>query len=493
MGVGASDTGGQGADERRERERRQAESRRQREERERQERLESLGLGGQARQDTLERLMQSQGLARNQSVVDALQTMGFFGTDPTGQDLLTAQDLSRAVAGAGGNQQQALLDLGLTQQQVGELAQLGASDPEMFGPGGPMPVDLQNIPQIPGVAANLFSDERLARFLIEEAVGQRGLGPDVLAEGGAGLPEDLQELFGFLGTQDVNQLTEALTGTAEREQERAERVGGFRRDIFGQGVEQDIMNEIMGLTGLEDVGFLSPFIQEQIGLNLQDVPITEENLGTFIDPDLAETVIAGEEDRRINQMLRDIEGFAPAGFELDAFGPTADDAILEEILGERFGTAESTLQRAIDRGALLGEGVTAAQEELAGAREQAMSQLQGIGSGVLATNRMSLRDLAEQARQNVGNFRLGSGFTLDPFRRNVQQETAERQQRLGGDIRSAVAPGSLFDVEGILSRGQAAQGTLNVGRSRQDILGALAQRGGERRQRRGFGDRPGVF
>lgn len=107
------------------------------------------------------------------------------------------------------------------------------------------------------------------------------------------------------------------------------------------------------------------------------IPDLAENPGTFFDPSFVDRVLNNEQTATRDRNTRTVRGQFGEGFERNAVGDTSDDAILDSILGEQYGTARSTIDRARERGDLNDVGYTSALGSLDKAKDTGRTTLTG--------------------------------------------------------------------------------------------------------------------
>lgn len=205
--------------------------------------------------------------------------------------------------------------------------------------------------------------------------------------------------------------------------------------------------------------------------------------------DIGDTLLEQLRNEQIKQYQRGINEFAPEGFAQNAFASTADDAIIDAILGEQFGEASDAVLRARDRGTLNDAGFDYAMANLEQQRKAALSRLQDTGGGILEGYRGQLGDLADTARAGAGSWDFGDTFDPNTYRTQLETRQGELSGRLEGDIRNAIGGEQFFNVADLLQKGGVGQGAQNTGLGGQSgsLLGAITDRKKQEEQQRGLG------
>src|SRR5690606_31549675 len=135
-------------------------------------------------------------------------------------------------------------------------------------------------------------------------------------------------------------------------------------DISGRGLDPSQY-------GLQDQ--LERMIQQITG----QVPQLDQNPGSyFANQNIGDLVLGQATANQRNQYTRAFDEFAGSGFADQRIASTADDAILEAILGEQYNPALQQLQSAFERGTLNQQGFDTGINSLNSQRSAAMAQLQ---------------------------------------------------------------------------------------------------------------------
>lgn len=233
-------------------------------------------------------------------------------------------------------------------------------------------------------------------------------------------------------------------------------------------------------------------IQRALDLEQQGMNFTT-GVNTF-DKDFGTRLLDDLRNERVREFQQNINSFAPEGFETQAFGSTADDAILDAILGDQFSQASDAILRSRDRGVLNDAGFRYAMDNLNTQKSAAGSRLQDIGGGILEDYRGQLRGIADNARTGAGNFDFGSTFDPSIYGSKIETRRNELSGGLEGDIRNAIGGEQFFDIASLIQKGGVGQGATNTGLGARSggLLAAFGQRKNNEEQLRGLGTR-GAF
>lgn len=224
-------------------------------------------------------------------------------------------------------------------------------------------------------------------------------------------------------------------------------------------------------------------------LDLAQQGMTFGNGNNTFSSDIGSNLISDLRNEQIRQFQRGINEFAPEGYSNTAFGSTADDAILDAILGEQFGEASDAILRARDRGTLNDAGFRYAMDNLNTQKAAASSRLQGIGGGILEGYRGQIDDILGNARTGAGNWDFGDTFDPETYRDMLETRQGELGSSLEGDIRNAIGGEQFFNTQDLIQKGGIGQGAQNTGLGSQSgsLLGAISQKKKDEEQQRGLG------
>lgn len=220
------------------------------------------------------------------------------------------------------------------------------------------------------------------------------------------------------------------------------------------------------------------------------VPKGDANPGSYFGQPVVTNALNTIKQQGQQKASRQVDQFAPAGYEYNYWSNAADDAFLNDLLSNKFTDASNTLLRAQQRGQLNDTGYVYATKQLDTQKSAAAAKLQDIGGGVLNQYRTGLGDIVNQARTNANNLNIGDQFNLGQYQNRFNETYAQQQDRLGGDISSAVGNDALFDPLALIQMGGSRQGLVN--NQGDEIAGIIAQSNADRMKKRGL-DTQGVF
>lgn len=149
------------------------------------------------------------------------------------------------------------------------------------------------------------------------------------------------------------------------------------------------------------------------------------------------------------------------GWQKNYFADSADDSILDAILGKQFTDATTQFDTAMKRGQLTDGAFSSASASLADKKLAAKSTLTDLGDGVLGGYRSQLTDEAKGYADKIGSWNLGNNFNLDNVTKGFQSTTDSLKGRMEGDIRRAVGDTQLFDTAKLLGLAGVTGGASN--------------------------------
>lgn len=144
------------------------------------------------------------------------------------------------------------------------------------------------------------------------------------------------------------------------------------------------------------------------------------------------------------------------------FADTADDGYISDIIGRQYGDAEGALSRARARGALTDSGYSAGLNTLGDARTAGTATANALGGAVLTRNRGELDTIKNKAVTDAGAYDFGQTFDPGSYKTQYDTKKGSLTSGLGGEISSALAGQSFFDVGDALTKAGYAQGAQNT-------------------------------
>lgn len=193
------------------------------------------------------------------------------------------------------------------------------------------------------------------------------------------------------------------------------------------------------------------------------VPELDSNPGSYFTTD---TFASGLDNYQTNKRATfnsQVQSKFNPGFENSLIADTADDPILNSILGTQRENATKQLDFNRARGLLNDSGYNTAMGEINNQSNAGMSTLTGIGDSILGKSRQALSGIKGEAGSTASNWTLGMAApNLDDFYSRAKTKADTDIRNLDGSIRSALGSTNLFDVAGAIAKGGTAQGPINL-------------------------------
>lgn len=231
-----------------------------------------------------------------------------------------------------------------------------------------------------------------------------------------------------------------------------------------------------------------PLFTNEIALRKAGIPALDANPAAYLPLDLADIVLGREEGNRRAQYTNQLKSTFTPNYSMNAFGDTADDAIIDAILGSQYTDALDSVERARTRGTINDVGYNRALAELEGMRTAGRSTANTIGGTVLSRNRGMLDAIRDEGMGGAASYTLGTTFDPTFYTSRADAKKNELMGSLEGDVRGALSGQQFFDIGDILSNAGRSQGVTAGGLGDNAALSeVLAQRQKERDSKRGVG------
>jgi hypothetical protein len=222
-----------------------------------------------------------------------------------------------------------------------------------------------------------------------------------------------------------------------------------------------------GLTHQSNLGYKDTYglldaYNSALGYARNAVPEDASNVGSYFDYDtMWNKAVNDAQTREAGKLDTAYRGATKTGWENNYFADTADDEILNAILGEQYGTSKSTIDAAKARGQISEGAYNNAISGLDTRKTAALSELQDIGGGVLSKYRGNLDDIAKGYNDQITNYKLGNQVSIDDMLAAFGTKTGELTGRMQGDIRNALGDTALFNTDSIIAKGNSGAGAQN--------------------------------
>lgn len=247
---------------------------------------------------------------------------------------------------------------------------------------------------------------------------------------------------------------------ATEKQQNIERTTGQVNQLYNQGQTYGT-NRSQNLGYADTYGLLDAY-NTSLGSARSQVPSVADNPASYFDFEnlwnKATNQVQGAQQTKLDN---DYRNRTPVGWQNNYFADSADDSILDSILGEQYGSAFDTIDAARARGQISQGAFDNTLRGLDTKKLSARSTLEDLGLGVLGGYRTDLGGIADQYSDQITNYKLGQNLDLDDFTAALGGRQGELQNRMRGDIYRAVGDTNLFNTDALLAKGSAAAGVSN--------------------------------
>lgn len=245
----------------------------------------------------------------------------------------------------------------------------------------------------------------------------------------------------------------------ERQQKIAQTQGQVQ-GAYGQG--QNYGTQRASQLGFQDnYGILDAY-NNALNSARMAVPEDAANVNSYFDyENLWNKATNQAQTAQQTKLDNQFRNMTPIGWQRQAFADTADDSILDAILGEQYGTAFDTIDAARARGQISQGAFDNTLRGLDTKKLSARSTLEDLGLGVLGGYRDELTGVRDQFNNQITNYKLGQNFNLDDFTSAVDERKNSLNARMKGDIYRAVGDTSLFNTDSLINKGSSQAGVSN--------------------------------
>lgn len=264
------------------------------------------------------------------------------------------------------------------------------------------------------------------------------------------------------------QLEMMRQSAADREQQRQDRLKEQAKADFKTGLETAVSGarntgrNYFAQRGLAPDDHAS-LIDSIIGDTRLKVPELDSNPASYFTSDAFASGIDNFQNVKRSNLTGKVNSTFAPGFEKSLIADSADDSIIDSILGSQRQNAQQQIDFNRKRGILNDSGYATVMNEFGGQENAARSTLTGIGDSILGKKRQDLLNVRGDAGNAASGYMLGSPEPdVSTYYKQAQDKAASGLGDLEGSIRSALGSTTLFDVPTLLQKGGTAQGPINV-------------------------------
>lgn len=256
----------------------------------------------------------------------------------------------------------------------------------------------------------------------------------------------------------------------EKRQSRRERQRNRNRRRNARGYGLDTISDYFSDQGLDPSDY-GDDIEAQIKEIMGGISKDDPNPKSYFS-DAGEELYNELQTGARTRAQRELDRLFNPGYADTRISNSADDALIESILGEQRQSADQIIENMLKRGVVTDVGASAARKDLDQQAYTGRARLNEIGGGLLSEGRQSLADIIAKARQNAGNLALGT--TFDPSAVTGQVDTAYNDwlANLTNEFRGA-APTDLFSTGSLAATAGQGQGAQNTKFSPNALAGVM--------------------
>lgn len=201
-------------------------------------------------------------------------------------------------------------------------------------------------------------------------------------------------------------------------------------------------------------------VRQQAQATRGTVPFLDANPGSYFTG-LGQDVFNQEQEGYRTKSLNTLKQLFNPTFSTDRVADTADDDIINAILGEQKTEAQKYIDNLLARGVITDAGYQGALKNLENQSAGAKSTLSTLGTNLLTKERGDLDNLVTSAQQQASNLSLGDIFDPFSYKSKANKSIQDFLAGLSDSLRGA-APTNLFDTSGLANVAGAAQGAQNT-------------------------------
>jgi|SRR5882762_1130353 len=202
-------------------------------------------------------------------------------------------------------------------------------------------------------------------------------------------------------------------------------------------------------------------IDSQIASILAGVSPTDPNPGAAFT-DVGQNIYQNETTAAQNKANRQLDTLFPGNFETQRVNMSTINPFITGIDADQRNSADAIIQNMLSRGVITPAGQTAAESELDRQNPGVLAKLNEIGTGTVASEQQSLRDIANAGRTAASTVKLGTSFDPQTYGTQADQNFNDFINNLGTTIAGKVGSANLFNTTGLAAIAGAGQGAQNL-------------------------------
>lgn len=198
------------------------------------------------------------------------------------------------------------------------------------------------------------------------------------------------------------------------------------------------------------------------------IPDSDTSPEAWFDPNLANTLLGGEETRQRNSYIQQARGLDKS------IDPHALDETINSILGNAKTSGQKFLDAGLKRGQFNQAGYDAGLNTMNQKAEAARAKLLGYAADIGSKYDMRLSDIENQALQAASGYNLGGQMDFSPYESQLSNILNLYSTAGAGELYNLVGDAPLIDLADLRQSVGMGQGATNM--NNLDILDALSRR-----------------
>jgi hypothetical protein len=215
------------------------------------------------------------------------------------------------------------------------------------------------------------------------------------------------------------------------------------------------------LQGLDPNKYMASDILPALTSAQNSIKDLDPNPSAAFAPNLGTTILNNIQSGARTTGLNTLNQTFTPDYVTNALPDSSLNDLVTSTVNQQFDPLGVQLQNAQKRGLLSGPGYDAALAKLNDLKTGATSQVQSLGSNILAGDRSKLTDYITGARTDANNLLLGSSFDPSSYAKTAGGMVSTDLSGLGGALSSAVGDTKFANIDDLINAGGAAQGAQN--------------------------------
>jgi hypothetical protein len=271
-----------------------------------------------------------------------------------------------------------------------------------------------------------------------------------------------QQLNEAISTRQASDKATSDAAAAQATADAATKESTFQTNR--QGAYDTAMQQVMRqfqLQGVDPTNYMSTDITPALQRQFQSVQDLDPNPTAAFPTNLGDTIIGNITSGKRTQATNALNQTFSPNYSQNLLPDTLTGQYSGDIVNEQFNPLMDQLTNASKRGTLTPAGYQAALDALNQKKTAAMSTVNTLGQGILATDRSGLDDYISGARTAASNVGLSDTFDPSTYAGTAAGKAQTDIAGFGGALRNAVGDTKFADIQDLINAGGAVQGSNN--------------------------------